>query len=107
MAEVSWAEVVALTGAPATFEHGAVIVGLAGGFVDGRLEGEDARRGLLLLTAHLWATLEPRILAEGAGGLTTQYALPALGDGLSGTVWGQQYLALVRARRKDLPMTVL
>lgn len=107
MADVSWEEVAILTGAPTTFEHGDVVINLAKGFLDARLEGEDANRGLLLLAAHLWSVLEPRVTSEGAGGLSVQYALPALGSGLNGSVWGQQYIALVRSRRTDLPMMVL
>ncbi len=107
MAEVTWEEVAVLTGAPVEFEHGAMVINLASGLLDARLEGEDARRGLLLLAAHLWSVLEPRVISEGVGGLSVQYALPALGEGLAGSLWGQQYLALLRARRQDLPMMVL
>ena len=106
MANITWEQVAVLTGAPRNFSGGVTIIGLAEGFLDPRLQGEDADRGLLLLAAHLWATLEPRVASESIGGLSIQYAMPALGDGLKSTPWGLQYCALVKQKR-DLPMVVL
>jgi len=107
MANVSWQQVKNITGSTAPSAVGAVVIDLAKGFLDARLEGEDANRGLLLLAAHLWETMEPKIASEGAGGLTVQYALPSLGDGLRGTTWGLQYLALLNAKHgADLPIVL-
>ena len=106
MANVTWKQVCALTGAPENFPDGATIISLAEGFLDPRLTGEDANRGLLLLAAHLWCTLEPRASSESIGGLSIHYAIPALGDGLKSTPWGLQYCELLK-QKGDLPMLVL
>lgn len=107
MPSLSWAKLAALTGASASVEEQQAVTALAISLLDRRLEGEAADAGLLLLAAHLWTVLEPRIASESVGGVSVSYAMPYIGSGFKATPWGLQYAELLRYKGDSLPVTVL